>query len=130
MSNWTHVSGKFILKVNCKKGILPIYKIIANAPIIDGGEFPAVYSIHPMGQYPKREGTSEQYYYTAKIAIIGDLSDCDLDETCSDVEAFINYLAGIEGTSAYGKIEVKEDHHTKIEKHFSISTHKTFNINF
>lgn len=130
MSNWTYVDGKITLKVR-SKGIgddSPIYKIIADAPKITGEEGSAVFTIRPRDQFPIREG--EDYYHEAEITLDGSLRDRTLDETCEEIEDFINYLAGIEGTSAYGEIEVKEDHHTKIEKHFSISIHKTFNINF
>lgn len=130
MSNWTYVDGKITLKVR-SRGIgddSPIYKIIADAPKITGEEGSAVFTIRPRDQFPIREG--EDYYHEADITLDGSLRDRTLDETCEEIEDFINYLAGIEGTSAYGEIEVKEDHHTKIEKHFSISTHKTFDINF
>ena len=130
MSNWTYVDGKITLKVR-SRGIgddSPIYKIIADAPKITGEEGSAVFTIRPRDQFPIREG--EDYYHEAEITLDGSLRDRTLDETCEEIEDFINYLAGIEGTSAYGEIEVKEDHHNKNEKHFSISTHKTFNINF
>ena len=130
MSNWTYVDGKITLKVK-SRGIgddSPIYKIIADAPKITGEEGSAVFTIRPRDQFPIREG--EDYYHEAEITLDGSLRDRTLDETCEEIEDSINYLAGIEGTSAYGEIEVKEDRHTKIEKHFSISTHKTFNINF
>ena len=130
MSNWTYVDGKITLKVR-SRGIgddSPIYKIIADAPKITGEEGSAVFTIRPRDQFPIREG--EDYYPEAEITLDGSLRDRTLDETCEEIEDFINYLAGIEGTSAYGKIEVKEDHHTKFEDHYSVSTHKTFNINF
>ena len=130
MSNWTHVDGKITLKVR-SRGIgddSPIYRIIADAPKITGEEGSTVFTIRPRDQFPIREG--EDYYHEAEITLDGRLRDRTLDETCEEIEDFINYLAGIEGTSAYGEIEVKEDHHTKIEDHYSVSSHKTFNINF
>ena len=133
MLKWTHVRGKIILEVNCEKGASPIYRIIANAPTIDGGEFPAVYSIHPLCQYPEKDGDSDRYYFKAEIGIEGDLKNSKLEETCNDVEAFIDYLVELtESTDihVHGEIEVKEDLNTKIEDHFSVSTHKTFHINF
>lgn len=131
MSHWTHVKGKFTLKINSNhKRFTSIYKIIADAPLINGIEDPAVYTIRPMGQYPEINDDNGKFYYEAEIEVEGDLRGKDLVDTCNDVEAFINYLAGIEGTHADGEITIKEDQHTKVEDHFSVLTFKTYEIDF
>lgn len=130
MSHWTHVKGKFTLKINSNhKRFTSIYKIIADAPLINGIEDPAVYSIHPLSQFPIREDETE-WCWEAEIEIKGDLRGNDLVDTCDDVEAFINYLARIEGTHAHGEITVSEDHRTKVEDRVGVYTFKTYEIDF
>lgn len=130
MSNWTYVDGKITLKVK-SRGIgddSPIYRIIADAPKITGEEGSTVFTIRPLDQFPIREG--EDYYHEAEITLDGRLRDRTLDETCEEIEDFINYLMNgcLLNTSVYGEITVKEDHKDKIADDFYVGTSKTYEI--
>lgn len=130
MSNWTFVDGKITLKVKSRgKGDdSPIYRIIADAPKITGEEGSTVFTIRPRNQFPIREG--EDYYHEAEITLDGKLRDRTLDETCEEIEDFINYLKNgcLLNTFIYGRITVMEDPKDKISGNFYVKASKTYEI--
>lgn len=131
MSRWTYVKGSFDLDVDCKYGqASQIYKIIADAPKITSSEFPAIFTIENTHQYPVI--SSNGFYHEALITVAGALRDRELEETCNEVEKFINYLnSGCgERTAAHGYIKVSDSAFDRECPNSPITTIKTFNINF
>lgn len=71
-----------------------IYEIMANAPKITSDEFPPLIAIIPLSQAPISMDVDGKthYYYETKIKIKGSLRGKRFKETCSEFEAFLNYL--------------------------------------